>query len=44
MLVRLLHAPREMLGVRDEVVIEEKLVCLADADRLLGRGGERRGQ
>ena len=36
MLPRLLHAPREMLGVLDEVIIEEKLVRFADADGLGG--------
>lgn len=36
MLPRLLHPPREMLRVLDEVIIEEKLMCVADADGLGG--------
>jgi hypothetical protein len=39
MLPCLLHASREMLRVLDEMVVEEKLMRLADADGL-GGGGE----
>jgi hypothetical protein len=42
-LPRLLHAPREVLGVRNDVVIEEKLVRFADAARLLRIGTVKKG-